>query len=43
MVEIFCGKDFRSESYGSSLVWLKIYLVVILETTKDERKKLIIL
>ena len=49
MVEIFCGKDFRSEFLwrGFSLVglyiWLQMYPVVILETTKDERKKLIII
>ena len=45
MVEIFCGKDFRSEFlwYGFSLVWLQMYPVVIFETTKDERKKLIII
>ena len=47
MVEIFCGKDFRSEFlwYRFSLVWLQMYPVVILETTvtKDERKKLIII
>ena len=41
MVEIFCGKDFRSEFlwYGFSLVWLQMHP----ETTKDERKKLIII
>ena len=45
MVEIFCGKDFRSEFlwYGFSLVWLQVYPAVILETTKDERKKLVII
>ena len=45
MVEIFCGKDFGGEFlwYGFSLVWLQVYPVVILGTTKDERKKLIII
>ena len=44
MVEIFCGKDFRSEFlwYGFG-IWLQMYPVVILGTTKDERKKLIII